>query len=175
MVTFLDLKNAFGSVHHQLISRAVIRVPPPVLNHFIQSYLLVLLLRTLPIPFNHGVFQGDIMSPIMFLLGINPLLHLATKLNYGHGYSIQLPLPNSEDLPPIDSSIYVKWTEQGNKPPGWYRGYISEYFQGGSCRIVYDDTPTEILNLRSVDWLPCSKRTKHYVSFNCSPKILKSK
>jgi len=44
---------------------------------------------------------------------------------------------------------------------------------------VYEDTSTssvsEILNLRSVDWLPCSKRAKRYVSFNCSPKTLKSK
>jgi len=45
----------------------------------------------------------------------------------------------------------------------------SEYFQDGSCKIiVYDDTSTsfvsEILNLRSADWLPCQKRTKRYVS-----------
>ena len=43
---------------------------------------------------------------------------------------------------------------------------------------MYEDTSTsvsEILNLRSVDWLPCSKRAKRYVSLNCSPKSLKSK
>ena len=42
------------------------------------------------------------------LLAFNPLLQLAAELNHGHGYTIQLPLPSSEDL----SSIYVKWTEQ---------------------------------------------------------------
>ena len=74
---------------------------------------------------------------------------------------------------------YVKWTEQGNEPPGWYRACVSEYFQDGFCRKVYEDTSTssvsEILHLRSVNWLPCSKRAKRYVSLNCFPKSLKSK
>ena len=62
------------------------------------------------------------------------------------------------------------------KPPGWSHVCVSDYFQNGSCRVVNDDAPTssvsEILNLRSVNWLPCSKRAKCYVSF---PKTLKSK
>ena len=44
---------------------------------------------------------------------------------------------------------------------------------------MYGHTSTssvsEILDLRSVDWPPCSKKAKHYVSLNCSPKSLKSK
>jgi len=67
------------------------------------------------------------------------LLQLAAELNHGHGYVIQLPLQNSEDLPPINSTVYVKWVEQGDEPPGWYRAKVFEYFQDGSCRIVYDD------------------------------------
>ena len=136
MITFLDLKNAFGSVPHQLLFdmlRAV-RVPSSVLNYvesFYSQLFVIIATRnweTLLIPFNRGVFQGDTMSPIMFLLAFNPFLQLATELNHGYGYTIQLPLPNSEGLPPIDSSIYVKWTEQGNEPPGWYRACVSEHF-----------------------------------------------
>ena len=115
MITFLDMKNAFGSVPHQLLFdmlRAV-RVPSSVLNYvesFYSQLFVIVATRnweTSPIPFHRGVFQGDTMSPIMFLLAFNLLLQLATELNHGHGYTIQLPLPNSEDLPPIDFSIYV--------------------------------------------------------------------
>ena len=64
------------------------------------------------------------MSPIVFLLAFNPLLKLAADLNQGHGYSIELPLQNSDDFLPLDSSIYVKWVEQGDEPPGWYQARV---------------------------------------------------
>ena len=51
------------------------------------------------------------MSPIMFLLAFNPMLQLAAELNRSHGYAIQLPLRHPEDLPPVDSTVYVKWVE----------------------------------------------------------------
>ena len=65
-------------------------------------------------PFCQVVFQEDTMPLIVFLLAFNPLLKLAAKLNQGHGYSIELPLQNS------NSTIYVIWVEQGDEPPGWY-------------------------------------------------------
>jgi len=76
MITFLDLKNAFGSVPHQLIFdmlRAV-KVSSRVQSYIklsFPSYLLLLLLARIgkpPIPFLQGVLQGDTMSPIFFLI-----------------------------------------------------------------------------------------------------------
>jgi len=129
--------------------------------------------KTLPIPFLWGVFQGDTMSPMMFLLAFNPLLQLATDLNHGQGYVIQLPLPHLDDLA---STIYVKWLEQTDDPPGWYRAVVSEYFQDGSCKLVYDDNSNvsvfEIVDLNSVEWMPCAKRAKRYVPLDCAPKSL---
>ena len=120
--------------------------------------------------------EEDTMSPMMFLLAFNPLLQLATDLNHGHGYVIQLPLPHSDDLPPVDSTIYVKRLEQSDDPPGWYRAVVSEYFQDGSCKLVYDDNSNvsvfEIVDLNSVEWMPCAKRAKHYVAMDCAPKSL---
>jgi len=187
MITFLDLKNAFGSIPHQLIFDMLrfVKVPSSVLN-YVESFYSKLFVtvttkywKTSPIPFRRGVFQGDTMSPIMFLLSFNPLLQIAAKLNNSHGYVIQLPLKDSEDLPPVDSTLYVKWVEQGDEPPGWYRATVSQYFQDGSCRLVYDDTPnttvSEIVNLRLFDWIPCSKRAKRFVSLECTPKPLKCK
>ena len=128
MITFLDLKNTFGSVPHQLIFDMLrtVKVPSKI-QCYVESFYSKLFVTvtsknwdTPPIPFCRGVFQGDTMSPIVFLLAFNPLLKLAADLNQGHGYSIELPLQNSDDFPPLDSSIYVKWVEQGDEPPGWY-------------------------------------------------------
>ena len=102
--------------------------------------------KSLPIPFHQGVFQGDTMSPIMFLLAFNPLLQLAADLNCNHGYVIQLPLQHSEDLPLVDSTVYVKWVEQGDESPSWYQAIISEYFLDGFCQLVYDDTSNAIVS-----------------------------
>ena len=75
----------------------------------------------------------------------------------------ELPLQSSEALPSINSSIYVKWLED-NEPPDWYRARVSEYFQDGSCTIVYDETTeatvSETIDLKTVEWLPCSQRAK---------------
>ena len=88
------------------------------------------------------------MSPMM----LNLLLQLATNLNRGHGYVILLPLPHSNDLHPVDSTIYMNWFEQSDDPPGWYR---AEYFQDGSCKLVYDHNSNvsvfEIVDLNSVE------------------------
>ena len=44
---------------------------------------------------------------------------------------------------------------------------------------MYDDTPnaivSEIVDLRSVDWMPCANRAKRFVPIDCTLKSLKSK
>ena len=119
------------------------------------------------------------MSPIMFLLAFNPILQLAVRLNHGNGYVFQLPLQNSEGLPPTGSTIYVKWLEEGDEPPGWYRATVSNYFQDGSCLLIYDETSdstvSEVINLNLVDWLPCYKNAKRFVPLGCTPRSSKGK
>ena len=95
MITFLDLKNAFGSIPHPLLFDMLqaVKVLSAVLSYVkFYSKLFVIVTtknwETSPIPFHRGVFQGDTMSPIMFLLAFNPLLQLAAELNYCHGYVI---------------------------------------------------------------------------------------
>ena len=65
------------------------------------------------------------MSPIIFLISFNPLLKLAADLNYGHGYTIELPIQGSENLPPLNASVSVKWMEESDEPPGWYRARVA--------------------------------------------------
>ena len=126
MMTFLDLKNAFGSVSHRLIFDMLhaIKLPLPFIQ-YIQSFysgLSVIITsknwQTEPIPFRRGIFQGDTLSPVIFLLAFNSLLKLAESLNHPYGYCFKLPVEGSETLLPLDSYIYVKWTESDDEPPG---------------------------------------------------------
>ena len=59
-------------------------------------------------PIAQGVFQCDTLSPVIFLLAFSPITHLAETWKYA-GFFNQIPIPNSEGLPPIDQSIYVRW------------------------------------------------------------------
>ena len=70
MITFLDLKNAFGSVPHQLIFDILQAVKvQSAIQEYIQSFYSQLFVtvtnkswETPPITFRRGVFQGDIYS-----------------------------------------------------------------------------------------------------------------
>ena len=64
------------------------------LNHFTPRYVYVTVAsrnwETPLIPFHWGVFQGDTMSPIVFLLTFNPLLKLFAHLNQGYDNKLEL-------------------------------------------------------------------------------------
>ena len=108
--------------------------------HFTPMQLFVVVTtkswETPPIPFQRGVFQGDTLSPIVFLLVFNPLLQLAVSLNCTNGYKLHLPVEGTEMLPPINTFLYVQWTEDGDELPGWYKSQVLEYFSDGSCKII---------------------------------------
>ena len=134
--------------------------------------------QTEPIPFRRGVFQGDTLSPVIFLLAFNPLLKLAESVNHPYGYRFKLPIEGSETLPPLDSYIYAKWSEPGEELPGWYRAHIEEYFLDKSCKVVYDDRDgilvSEIVSLHQIEWKLCSKRAQKFVPFDGHPVFTKS-
>ncbi|XP_065896220.1 uncharacterized protein [Dysidea avara] len=186
MVTFIDLKNAFGSVSHHLIFdmlRAV-KVPSSFFNYVFSFYsqLSVTITsdhwETAMIPFQRGVFQGDTLSPMIFLLVFNPLLQLADSLNNPCGYTFQLPVPNCDSLPPVGSFVYIKWSESGDEEPGWYKAHIDKYLFNGFCKLVYkEDIDTmvfEEVDLHQVDWKPCGKRAKRFVPLTDKPATVKS-
>ena len=159
---------------------------PSKIQKYVQSFYSQLFVtvtnwtwETPSIPFCWGVFQGNTLSPIIFLITFNLLLKLAADLNQGHGYTIELPLQGSENLPPLNGSVYVKWMKEGDEPLGWYRMRVAEYFSDCSCRVVYDDsleaTVTEIINFALVEWLPCSQTAKKFVPLDSTPSTIKSK
>ena len=90
-------------------------------------------------------------------------------------------MDGTDDLPPVDSYVCVKWSESGDEPPGWYRARIDQYFSQGKCKVVYDDNDDEnivyeIFDLREAlngSW-PGSKRAKKFVPLHDNPIVRKS-
>ena len=187
MMTFLDLKNAFGSVSHQLIFDMLEAVKvPPSFKDYVQSFYSQFFVivkgnswETDQIPFKRGVFQGDTLSPIIFLLVFNPVLKLAESLNSSHGYQFQLKIKDTEMLPPVGTYVYIKWTEDNGELPGWYKAYVDEYYTDGSCKIVYSEDNGQVVyetvDLNRTQWLPCSKRARKFVPLETDPVTSKAK
>ena len=75
IITLLDLKNAFGEVHHRLISAALRFHKIP--EHFIDcigdlycnfhSFVVTKSYHTPFLPVKRGVLQGDCLSPLIFI------------------------------------------------------------------------------------------------------------
>ena len=93
--TFFDLEDAFGSVNHDLISFSLRRFKIPVeIQDYIKNLYSTLNGTVVTkewsskkFDFKKGVFQGDPLSPIIFLIVFNPLLE-KLKLETNHGYEI---------------------------------------------------------------------------------------
>ena len=86
-ITWYDLEDAFGSVPHQLIMHSLERLhfPENVQNYIRNQYenttsvVQTGSFKTEEFIFKRGVFQGDPLSPIIFLLCFNPILQFLQK------------------------------------------------------------------------------------------------
>lgn len=93
---WLDLKNAFGSVRHDLLlhSLRMANIPENILTYIANFYKNIRVcvrtetFTTRAIDLKVGVFQGDTLSPIIFLMAINPLLNLICRDEH-HGYNFR--------------------------------------------------------------------------------------
>ena len=109
-VTYFDLADAFGSVEHNLINFALQRnkIPKTVCTYI--SNLYSQLEGTVrgpnwtskPFNFKRGVFQGDPLSPIIFLLVFNPIIQVLKNHESLHGYNMEgekyITLPFADDF-----------------------------------------------------------------------------
>ena len=88
-VAWLDLKNAFGSIHHRHIQLALRRFSvPPVWSTIIHSLYCSLSARVVSptwatdyFPYHRGVFQGDPLSPVIFNMVFAPVIALIKATN----------------------------------------------------------------------------------------------
>ena len=115
-----------------------------------------------------GMFQGDTLSPVIFLAVFNPLIELSNRLTTS-GFTLKLPVPNSVGLPPVNSAIYVHWNENSDEPIGWYHATVKSHHPDGTTSIEYANSNTERVNLHSVKWEPTRKGQKPYLPNNRNP------
>ena len=176
-MTFIDLRNAFGSISHQLVNDilAHLKIPEFVRLYIrdaythLQAYVSTKKWLTPLFSITRGVFQGDTMSPIIFLMSFNPVIRLAQSLKYP-GFTFRIPIPNSEDLPETGSTIYTLWNEpSSDEPPGWYRCAISGYMADGTALLSYPDGKCESVQLSETTWTFARKSAKKYRLQNTPP------
>ena len=109
-ITWFDLEDAFGSVSHDLIRVCLDRMKLPV---NVKDYIMSLYgklkgkIRTSKwvseeFKFSKGVFQGDPLSPIIFLMCFNPILEDLKRFEQDDGYSLEgmsfITLPFADDF-----------------------------------------------------------------------------
>ena len=81
-VTLLDLKNAFGEVHHNLISSVLSyhHIPIGIKSFIMNLYtnfrtsMITKDFSSMAIPVNGGVLQGDCLSPLLFNICFNTFI-----------------------------------------------------------------------------------------------------
>ena len=84
---------------------------------------------------------------------------------------MSFPVPNSEDLPIVNSAIYIQWDEaDSEEPPGWYYVTVKQYFSDGKAEVEYRDlVAMETLDLRSTQWKLTRKGQKPYLPLQTMP------
>ena len=89
VITLLDLKNAFGEVHHNLINSVLSyhHIPQTVqllianLYTGFHPYIISDFFTTPAIPFQRGVLQGDCLNPLFSTCALTHLYNSSSKKN----------------------------------------------------------------------------------------------
>ena len=121
VITLIDLRNAFGEVHHSLLRRAPdFHHIPHHIPHELRELILEMYrdfyvtigtmgYTTCPIKLESGVLQGDCLSPLLFNLCFNTLIQtvkqfvLVTYLITRYSLAIGFNLPMT---PPLQRRAY---------------------------------------------------------------------
>ena len=90
VITLLDLKNAFGEVHHNLIQEVLAYHHIPAKTKALISSLYTGFhtsvitddFRTPAIPVRRGVLQGDCLSPLLFNMCFNTFIQFIRQEKY---------------------------------------------------------------------------------------------
>ena len=107
-LSFIDLKNAFGSVSHTyiVISSKVNKTTPSVYKLPDQPLLIYLCpyihqrLEDTTLSISKSVFQSDTLSPLLFLVAFNPIIQ-SVAIHPSRGFPLRLPNHTESNRHPL--------------------------------------------------------------------------
>ena len=119
-MTFIDLKKAFGSVSHHYIDDILEHIFLPCefrsyttcLYSELTGFIATKEWKTNTFPIRRGVFQGDTLSPLIFLVASNPIIKV-TQSRPSAAFHLHLPPSTTVRELPKDNSLC---TRSGTSP-----------------------------------------------------------
>ena len=162
-ISFIDLKNAFGSVAHSYIYDMLNYLHPPKeivlyvksLYSSLSAHIATKDWNTSPFPIRRGVLQGDTLSPLLFLICFNPIIQsIAVHQCNGCSLVLQKSDENCPSLPKQNSFIYALWNEKtSSEKIGWYLAKVLSIDDNGNATLRYKSgNNIEEVSLLSIDW-----------------------
>ncbi len=95
---------------------------------------------------------------------------LLAQSKNNNGFTINLPISNSEGLPAVGSFIYIEWDEStSEEPAGWYHSQVIQYQADGCAMLKYNEVTTEVIDLKQAKWKFTRKNGKLYLPLHKNP------
>ena len=113
---------------------------------------------------SRGVFQGDTLSPLIFLITFNPIIQLAQSLSTC-GFRFKLSDPTIQELPKVNSYLYVQWDEDdSDETQGWYLVKVTSVSSDGTATVLYrKGKMLEMMNFPKTNWFSATGNGKWYL------------
>ena len=180
-LSFIDLRNAFGSISHAYINDIMkfLKLPPEFTKYVRNLYSSLSAListkdwKTQPFSISKGVFQGDTLSPLLFLIAFNPIIQsVETHPSKGYAFSLSSKaIAGQQAIPCPGSYIYALWDERGSdEDRGWYLAKVMSVQELGDVTLKYRKGGlTEDVNLLKIKWIPAKGNGKWFLPRSCDP------
>lgn len=168
-VLFLDLQKAYNSVPHWAIKRSLRHLGAPaqfvssVMNLYqnLSSTIRIGAQRSSPFPEARGVRQGDTLSPLLWILFLNPLLQWWKIENIGHSARIAHAVhgdpveATTTDVSFVDDmAVCISSEAQLSKACQMIDEFAD--FYGIRMGIKADASKTAIMDISGAPSLPCT-------------------